>query len=466
MKKEKKSVIIIKVTSCAIMSNKLKGALRLEELKRIWKKVLEELAKEISAVSYDSWIKPITPEAIDEEKITLKVPFSVNKNMIMTKYFSLIESCVASVTSRKFDIEVIVDDDEGDNLGVDPITIENSLNSKYTFESFVVGNNNNLAYVASLAVAERPAKTYNPLFLYGGSGLGKTHLMQAIGNYYRKTYPKKKVLYTTSEKFTYELVTAIREKTNQAFRNKYRKVDLLLIDDVQFFANKELAQEEFFHTFNALFEKDKQIVLTSDRLPSEIPQLEERLKTRFNSGLLADVQPPDYETRMAILKNKIESEYLSVDEEIVEFIADSVISNVRDLEGAVKRILVYAGIKRTNEISMELATVALKDILSAQPKRKITAKIIIEEVEKYYRLSKGSLVSKKRSKDIALPRQIGMYICRELLDDPSFPKIGDEFGGRDHTTALHNVKKISSDIKSDEGLENTVHEIISNIKKG
>lgn len=466
MKKEKKSAIIIKVTFYAIMSNKLKGALRLEELKRIWKKVLEELAKEISAVSYDSWIKPISPEAIDEEKITLKVPFSVNKNMIMTKYFSLIESCVESVTSRKFDIEVVVDDDEGGNLGVDPITIENSLNSKYTFESFVVGSNNNLAYVASLAVAERPAKTYNPLFLYGGSGLGKTHLMQAIGNYYREMYPKKKVLYTTSEKFTYELVTAIREKTNQAFRNKYRKVDLLLIDDVQFFANKELAQEEFFHTFNALFEKDKQIVLTCDRLPSEIPQLEERLKTRFNSGLLADVQPPDYETRMAILKNKIESEYLSVDEEIVEFIANSVISNVRDLEGAVKRILVYAGIKRTNEISMELATVALRDILSAQPKRKITAKIIIEEVEKYYRLSKGSLVSKKRSKDIALPRQIGMYICRELLDDPSFPKIGDEFGGRDHTTAMHNVKKISSDIKSDEGLENTVHEIISNIKKG
>lgn len=438
----------------------------MEELKRIWKKVSEELSKEISAVSYDSWIRPISPEAIDEDKITLKVPFSVNKNMIMTKYFSLIESSVEAVTSRKFDIEVIVDDDGAEGVSVDPITVENTLNSKYTFSSFVVGNNNNLAYVASLAVAERPAKTYNPLFLYGGSGLGKTHLMQAIGNYYCENYPKKKVLYTTSEKFTYELVTAIREKTNQAFRNKYRNVDLLLIDDVQFFANKELAQEEFFHTFNALFDRDKQIVLTCDRLPSEIPQLEERLKTRFNSGLLADVQPPDYETRMAILKNKIQSEYLSVDEEIVEFIADSIKSNVRDLEGAVKRILVYAGIKRTNEISMELATAALRDILSTQPQRTITAKLIIDEVEKYYRLSKGSLVSKKRSKDVALPRQVGMYICRELLDDPSFPKIGEEFGGRDHTTALHNVKKISSDIETDKGLENTVREIISNIKKG
>jgi chromosomal replication initiator protein len=359
-----------------------------------------------------------------------------------------------------------VDDESGVVGTADPITVENTLNPKYTFSSFVVGNNNNLAYVASLAVAERPAKTYNPLFLYGGSGLGKTHLMQAIGNFYRENYPKKKVLYTTSEKFTYELVTAIREKTNQAFRNKYRKVDLLLIDDVQFFANKELAQEEFFHTFNALFEKDKQIVLTCDRLPSEIPQLEERLKTRFNSGLLADVQPPDYETRMAILKNKIQSEYLSVDEEIVEFIADSIKSNVRDLEGAVKRILVYAGIKRTNEISMELATAALRDILAQQPQRVITAKLIIDEVERYFRLSKGSIISKKRSKDVALPRQVGMYICRELLDDPSFPRIGEEFGGRDHTTALHNVKKISTDILTDKELENTVKEIISNIKKG
>ena len=438
----------------------------MQELERIWKKVAEELSKEISAVSYDSWIKPITPEGIDETKITLKVPFSVNKNMIMTKYFSLIESCLEAVTSRKFDIEVVVDDEGSEHSEVDPITVENTLNPKYTFSSFVVGNNNNLAYVASLAVAERPAKTYNPLFLYGGSGLGKTHLMQAIGNYYRENYPKKKVLYTTSEKFTYELVTAIREKTNQAFRNKYRKVDLLLIDDVQFFANKELAQEEFFHTFNALFEKDKQIVLTSDRLPSEIPQLEVRLKTRFNSGLLADVQPPDYETRMAILKSKIQSEYLSVDDEIVEFIADSIKSNVRDLEGAVKRILVYAGIKRTTEISMDLATAALRDILATQPQRAITASLIIGEVEKYFRLTKGSLVSKKRSKDIALPRQVGMYICRELLDDPSFPKIGEEFGGRDHTTAMHNVKKISEDIETDQELANIVREIMSNIKKG
>ncbi len=440
----------------------------MEELKHIWEKVLDELADEVSTVSFDSWIKPIEAIALDETKITLKVPFAVNRNMIMTKYFSLIESSLESVTSHKFDIEVVVDEKSRERDAVDPITVENTLNPKYTFSSFVVGNNNELAYVASLALAERPldaAKTSNPLFLYGGSGLGKTHLMQAIGNYFIENYPNKKVLYTTSEKFTYELVNAIREKNNQAFRNKHRNVDLLLIDDVQFFAGKERAQEEFFHTFNALFDADKLIVLTSDRLPSEIPQLEERLVGRFNGGLPADIQPPDFETRMAILKNKIQSEYLSVDDEIVEFIADSIRSNVRDLEGAVKRILVYAGIKRTNEISMELATAALRDII-IQPKRTITAKTIITEVERYFTLSPGSLVSKKKSADIAIPRQIAMYICREKLADPSFPKIGEAFGGRDHTTVIHNVRKIAAEMETNSELAKSVQEIINNVEKG
>lgn len=439
----------------------------LNSLNEIWENVTSQLAEEISAVSFDSWIKPIEPVAIEGDKLTLKVPFGVNKNMIMTKYFSLLESCLETAASRRYNINVIVADDEKkDYMTDDPTMSDNELNPKYTFSSFVVGNNNQLAYVASLAVAERPGKTYNPLFLYGGSGLGKTHLMQAIGNYYLENYPNKKILYTTSEKFTYELVTAIREKTNQAFRNKYRTVDLLLIDDVQFFANKELAQEEFFHTFNALYEMDKQIVLTSDRLPSEIPQLEIRLRSRFNSGLLADVQPPDYETRMAILKSKIQSEYLNVNDEIIEYIADNVKSNVRDLEGAVKRILLYAGIKRTSDISMELAREALREIVTTQPRRTISSEIVIDEVEKYYRLSKGSLVSKKRSNDIAYPRQIAMYICREILDDPSFPKIGEDFGGRDHTTAMHNVNKIRDEIKKNPDLEITIQEIITNIKKG
>lgn len=439
----------------------------MNSINEIWDLVKQQLKDEVSEVSFDSWIKPIEPESFDDTKFVLKVPFSLNKNMILTKYFSLIESCLEAVTSKKYEISVIVSEDEKkDYHPADPTMTDNELNPKYTFSSFVVGNNNQLAYVASLAVAERPGTTYNPLFLYGGSGLGKTHLMQAIGNYYLENYPNKKILYTTSEKFTYELVTAIREKTNQAFRNKYRTVDLLLIDDVQFFANKELAQEEFFHTFNSLYEMNKQIVLTSDRLPSEIPQLEVRLRSRFNSGLLADVQPPDYETRMAILKNKIQSESLSVDDEIIEYIADNVKSNVRDLEGAVKRILLYAGIERTTNISMDLAKEALREIVTTQPRRTITSEVVIDEVEKYFRLSKGSLVSKKRSNDIAHPRQIAMFICREILDDPSFPKIGEDFGGRDHTTAMHNVNKIKAEIEENPDLDVVVKEIIKNIKKG
>lgn len=434
------------------------------ELEKIWERVAALLSEEISAVSFNSWIKPIKASEITETKIVLTVPFSVNKNMIMTKYFSLIQSCLEAVISKKLDIIVEADEEKSADEG-DPLRTESTLNPRYSFENFIVGNNNTLAYVAALAVAESPAKSYNPLFLYGGSGLGKTHMLQAIGNYYLENYPKKRVLYTTSEKFTYELVTAIREKTNQAFRNKYRKVDLLLIDDVQFFAGKELAQEELFHTFNALHEKDKQIVLTSDRMPSEIPQLEERIRTRFNSGLTVDVQPPDYETRMAILKSKLQSEYLEVGDEIVAYVANSIKSNVRDLEGAVKRIVLYAGIKRTNNITMELAEEALSDIMKSQPKRRITTQLIISEVEKYYMLPKGSLVSSKRSRDVAFPRQVAMYICREILDDPSFPKIGASFGGRDHSTAMHNVGKIKEELAENSELRTVVDEIITNIKR-
>ncbi len=436
------------------------------ELDKIWEKAAALLADEISAVSYNSWIKPIKAVKMTESKIVLCVPFSVNKNMIMTKYFSLIESSLELITSKKRSIEVIVSEENAEDEE-DPLRVESTLNPRYTFDNFIPGKSNEVAYVSALAVAETdaPSRAYNPLFLYGGSGLGKTHMLQAIGNYYLENYPKRKVLYTTSEKFTYELVTAIREKTNQAFRNKYRKVDLLLIDDVQFFAGKELAQEELFHTFNALYDKDKQIVLTSDRLPSEIPQIEERIRTRFSSGVTADVQPPEYETRMAILKSKLQNEYLEVSDEIVAFIADNIKSNVRELEGAVKRIVLYAGIKRTNNITMELATEALSDLMKAKPKRRITPKLIISEVEKYYMLPKGSLVSKKRSHDVAYPRQVAMYICREILDDPSFPKIGESFGGRDHSTAMHNVGKIRKELDENSELRTVVDEIITNIKR-
>ncbi len=440
----------------------------LENVNQIWEEVTRYLKDEMSSVAFDTWIKPISPASISNTTITLTVPGNsqksgLNKNMILTKYRSLIESAITAATGSEYELAVEFEDDMSKQEVDDPIKLESTLNPKYTFENFVVGNSNNLAHAAALAVAESPSQIYNPLFIYGGSGLGKTHLMQAVGNYFLKNYPGKKVLYTTTEKFTYELVNAIREKTNQEFRNKHRTVDLLLMDDIQFLSTKELAQEEFFHTFNALYEAGKQIILTSDRMPSETPHLEERLKTRFQMGLLADIQPPDYETRMAILRSKLEEEYFTFDEEIVEFVANNITSNVRDLEGGLKRILAYAGIERTNTISMELAQKALKDILSTLPQRNITVQVIIDEVEKYFRLPKGSLVTKKRSNDIAYPRHIAMYISRVILDE-SYPKIGEEFN-RDHTTVMTAVKKIKANLSGDAELESIIKELVENIKK-
>lgn len=439
----------------------------MENINDIWGNVTKQLRDEMSTVAFDTWIKPIKPVEVAGDSITLCVPGglqkgSLNKSMIMTKYRSLIESSIKNVTGKSLDLDVCFETNSGVQTD-DPIKQESALNPKYTFDNFIVGNNNNLAQAASLAVAETPAHKYNPLFIYGGSGLGKTHLIQAIGNFYLTNNPGKRVLYTTSEKFTYELVNAIREKTNQDFRNKHRTVDLLLMDDVQFLATKELAQEEFFHTFNALYEAGKQIVLTSDRLPSETPHLADRLKTRFQMGLLADIQPPDYETRLAILKSKIEDEYFTFDEEIVEYVANNITSNVRDLEGALKRILAYAGIERTNTISMELAQKALKEILSTLPQRNITISVIIDEVEKYYRLPKGSLITKKRSNDIAYPRHIAMYISRVILDE-SYASIGDAFK-RDHSTVMNAVKKIKKMVTEDAELQEIINELVTNIKK-
>lgn len=439
----------------------------MENINDIWGNVTKQLRDEMSTVAFDTWIKPIKPVEVAGDSITLCVPGglqkgSLNKSMIMTKYRSLIESSIKNVTGKSLDLDVCFETNSGVQTD-DPIKQESALNPKYTFDNFIVGNNNNLAQAASLAVAETPAHKYNPLFIYGGSGLGKTHLIQAIGNFYLTNNPGKRVLYTTSEKFTYELVNAIREKTNQDFRNKHRTVDLLLMDDVQFLATKELAQEEFFHTFNALYEAGKQIVLTSDRLPSETPHLADRLKTRFQMGLLADIQPPDYETRLAILKSKIEDEYFTFDEEIVEYVANNITSNVRDLEGALKRILAYAGIERTNTISMELAQKALKEILSTLPQRNITISVIIDEVEKYYRLPKGSLITKKRSNDIAYPRHIAMYISRVILDE-SYAGIGDAFK-RDHSTVMNAVKKIKKMVTEDTELQEIINELVTNIKK-
>ncbi|MDY5230160.1 MAG: chromosomal replication initiator protein DnaA [Eubacteriales bacterium] len=437
----------------------------MNDLNEIWDSVLRQMAEEISAVSFETWIKSAEPIEIRGNELVLSVGNSLNKQMLMTKFRSMIESCIELETGRTFEINVVVNENaaaktEGEFSTEDTAS---SLNPRYSFENFVVGGNNNLAYAAALGVAESPGRKYNPLFLYGGSGLGKTHLLQAIGNKFHQLHPERKVLYTTSEKFTYELVTAIREKSNQEFRRKYRTVDLLLVDDVQFLATKEVTQEEFFHTFNAIYDAGNQIVLTSDRLPSETPHLTDRIKGRFSMGLLADVQPPDYETRLAILRAKIEEEYFTFDEEIIEYVANNIRSNVRDLEGAVKRILAYAGIERTNTISIELAQKALKEIISTLPKRNITISVIIDEVEKYYHLPQGSLITKKRSNDVAYPRHIAMYLAREVLNE-SYPRIGEEFN-RDHSTVMNAVKKVKANLSGDRELAEKLEDLVNNIRK-
>lgn len=437
----------------------------LNDLNEIWDSVLRQMAEEISAVSFETWIKSAEPIEIRGNELVLSVGNSLNKQMLMTKFRSMIESCIEFETGRTFEINVVVNENAAAKTEDEfsPEDTASSLNPRYSFENFVVGGNNNLAYAAALGVAESPGRKYNPLFLYGGSGLGKTHLLQAIGNKFHQLHPERKVLYTTSEKFTYELVTAIREKSNQEFRRKYRTVDLLLVDDVQFLATKEVTQEEFFHTFNAIYDAGNQIVLTSDRLPSETPHLTDRIKGRFSMGLLADVQPPDYETRLAILRAKIEEEYFTFDEEIIEYVANNIRSNVRDLEGAVKRILAYAGIERTNTISIELAQKALKEIISTLPKRNITISVIIDEVEKYYHLPQGSLITKKRSNDVAYPRHIAMYLAREVLNE-SYPRIGEEFN-RDHSTVMNAVKKVKANLSGDRELAEKLEDLVNNIRK-
>ncbi len=314
-----------------------------------------------------------------------------------------------------------------------------------------------MAHAAALAVAESPAKAYNPLFLYGGVGLGKTHLMHSIGHYILSQNPNAKVLYASSEKFTNELINSIKDDKNQAFRNKYRNIDVLLIDDIQFIAGKERTEEEFFHTFNTLYEDNKQIIISSDRPPKEIKTLEDRLRSRFEWGLIADIQPPDLETRIAILRKKAEIEKLVVPNDVILFIAKSIVSNIRELEGALNRIIAYSTLAN-KEITIDLASEALKDLMSADKPKTITTELIQEVVASYYNLKPEDLRSPKRTRNIAYPRQIAMYLCRKLTD-LSLPKIGEKFGGRDHTTVIHGYEKIENEILEDFELKQTIEDL-------
>ncbi|WP_415325119.1 chromosomal replication initiator protein DnaA [Clostridium perfringens] len=447
------------------------------QLNNLWEQALNIIKGEISEISFNTWIKSCTPISISDNILKLSVPNEFTKGILDTRYKDLLIQALKIVTSRKFKIEFYLESDleeekeneekqkeekkENTNDVDGSIVVSDemsaTLNPKYTFQSFVIGNSNRFAHAASLAVAESPANAYNPLFIYGGVGLGKTHLMHAIGHYILQENPKAKVVYVSSEKFTNELINAIKDDKNEEFRNKYRKVDVLLIDDIQFIAGKERTQEEFFHTFNALHEENKQIILSSDRPPKEIPTLEDRLRSRFEWGLIADIQPPDFETRMAILKKKADVEGLNVPNEVMVYIATKIKSNIRELEGALIRIIAYSSLTN-RDVSVDLASEALKDIISNKESAPVTVKTIQESVANYYNLRIEDLKSQRRTRNIAYPRQIAMYLSRKLTD-MSLPKIGEEFGGRDHTTVIHAYEKISENLKTDEGLQSMINDI-------
>lgn len=432
-----------------------------------WERTLELLKPELTAVSFDTWVYPLTPVRIDhkENKLYLSLYNDMAKSILEGRYINIIENAVKEAFGKKLKVVFIYSEEPQVNQDEMNFSDELYLNPKYIFNTFVIGNNNRFAHAASLAVAESPSKAYNPLFIYGGAGLGKTHLMHAIGHYILQQNPKTKVLYVSSEMFTNELIKAIREDKNVEFRNKYRSIDVLLIDDIQFIEKKERTQEEIFHTFNTLYEANKQIIISSDRPPKEITTLEERLRSRFEWGLIADIQPPDYETRVAILRNKSELEGLETTEsllEVIGVIAEKIQSNIRELEGAFIRVIAYANLTG-QKINKDLAKEVLKDVFSSK-ERPITPEIVKKYICKHFNIKQADLESSKRSRNLAFPRQIAMYICREMTS-LSLPKIGEAFGNRDHTTVLHACEKISGEMRSNDSLRDIIKEIEKAIKE-
>ncbi|HBM47991.1 chromosomal replication initiator protein DnaA [Clostridium sp. AM42-4] len=448
----------------------------LETLKEKWNDILKYLKEEyeISDVSFDTWLLPLEVYALEQPGNIVKiiVPDANFLGYIKKKYSVMLKVSIEEVTGIKCDtVQFLVEEDivpepasanqliQNNTNTVSPATLQNAnLNPKYTFDTFVVGANNNLAHAASLAVAESPGEIYNPLFIYGGVGLGKTHLMHSIANFILKNNPKAKILYVTSEKFTNELIDAIRNKNNIStteFREKYRNNDVLLIDDIQFIIGKESTQEEFFHTFNALHEAKKQIIISSDKPPKEIETLEERLRSRFEWGLTVDIQSPDYETRMAILRKKEEMEGYNIDNEVIKYIATNIKSNIRELEGALTKIVALSKLEKNREIDIELAEKALKDIIAPGDKQEVTPEFIIQIVADHFNLTPLDIMSAKRSKEIVYPRQIVMYLCRTMTET-GLQNIGKALGGRDHTTILHGIKTISADLEKNPSLQNTI----------
>ena len=433
-------------------------------------KAKDLLKEEMTTISYTTWIKNLEIDSIIDNKITLIALSDMQKDALETRFYDLICNTFNFITNKTCEIKIIEktentkDRDSDIETGVVDITTtknysETFLNPKYTFDNFVIGNSNKFAQAAAYAVSETPATTYNPLYIYGGVGLGKTHLMHAIGNRILQNHPETKILYVTSEKFINELVNSIKDANykNELFRNKYRNIDVLLIDDIQFIAGKKMGQEEFFHTFNTLHQSGKQIIISSDKPPRDIPLLEERLKSRFEWGILADISMPDYETRLAILRKKVQLENIIIDDYILSEIATKIDSNIRELEGALNKIIAYASLTHS-PVTREMAEKAINDIV-LQKEKIISADYIQEVVAKYFNIDKKDIVSSKKSNDIAYPRQIAMYLCR-TVGQMSYPKIGADFGNRDHSTVMHACTKIEKEIKE----KNNTKLIVESVK--
>lgn len=440
-------------------------------------KLKELLEDEVSKISFETWIKPLGIRAIEKDNIVFTTVSEYQKDFIENKFNSLIFNTLRYITNKDWTFSVIdlsKETEENNNIITDKKTNvpeaelesnHSTLNPKYTFETFVVGNNNRFAHAAALAVGNEPGKSYNPLFLYGGVGLGKTHLMHAIGNRIVEDNTASNVLYVTSEKFTNQLINAIKDNKTEIFRNKYRNIDVLLIDDIQFIAGKDRVQEEFFHTFNTLRENGKQIIISSDKPPRDIEFLEDRLKSRFEWGLLADISCPDYETRLAILRKKAQDENIIIDDSILSDIATKIDSNIRELEGVFNKIVARASLTHS-PITIELAENIINEF-KYESEKVISSDFIKETVSKYFSIDKEELAGSKRSNDIAFPRQIAMYLCREIAG-MSFPQIGVEFGNRDHSTVMHGYNKIAKEIKdknSTKLIVESVKNIIVNDKK-
>lgn len=433
----------------------------MEQLQSVWTSTRENIRPQMTGLSFNAWIDVIEPLAILNNTLILQVPSPDIQKTLQDFYFDMLVSSAKKANASILDVLLVLPADRDryvENNGTEPEGAY-TLNPKYTFETFVVGSSNHFAHAAAQAVAMKPGTAYNPLFIYGGVGLGKTHLMHAVGHYVKDINPAARVMYVTSETFTNELITAIQDDKRLDFRKRYRSVDVLMVDDVQFIAKKQSTQEEFFNTFNTLHNANKQIIISSDRPPKEIAGLEERLCSRFEWGLIADIQPPDIETRIAILRNRARIDSQDVSDDIIQFIAEHVHSNIRELEGCLTRVVAYARLKR-RPLTLELTAEALKDILPEVKKREVTPQLIKETVAEYYSISIESMDSERRDREIVMPRQIAMFLCHDMLSLP-YKRISYLFERNDHTTAINACKKITEMAEKD----STFASVIEDIKK-